>query len=216
MLPKRIIIFGATGGTGRELVQQALDRGHQVTAFVRDLARLPIHHDRLRLIQGDVLKPDTLPPALIGQDAVLCVLGHKPFVSDPVCSEGTHHVLNEMARQGVPTIVVETALGVGDSFGRSGLFQKFLFRTLLRSYYADKEIQERHIRNSNQTWPGLNWTIVRPGRLTNGPATDLLRASTDVRFRGFDSPSVSRADVARFMLDQVDLPTFLHQCPTLY
>ncbi len=211
MPSQRIVIFGATGGTGQALVQQALDRGHTVTAFVRDPARLVMQHDRLHLVPGDVLKPDTLPPALSGQDAVLCALGHKPFVSDPVCSVGTKNVLGEMTRQGVKTIVVETALGVGDSFERSGLFQKFLFRTVLRSYYADKEIQEQRVRESR-----ADWIIVRPAQLTNGPATNSLRASTTVSFRGFDSPSVSRADVARFMLDQLDHPTFLHQCPTLY
>lgn len=211
MPPQRIIIFGSTGGTGRELVQQALDRGHTVTAFVRDPARLSIRHDRLLLAQGDVLRPRTLPDAVRGQDGVLCALGRKPFASEPVCSVGTRNILDEMAQQGVQSVVIETSVGVGDSFARCGGFQKFLFRTLLRSYFKDKERQEQYVRASS-----LNWTIVRPVVLTNGPATDALRASTTVQFRGFDSPSVSRADVARFMLDQLDHPTFLRQCPTLY
>ena len=211
MIPQHIIIFGATGGTGRALLQQALDRGHRVTAFVRDPARLSRQHARLTVAIGDVLQPDTLPPALQGQDAVLCALGRNPFVNEPVCSAGTRNVLNEMTRQGIRPIIVETAMGVSDSFQQSGLFQKFLFQTLLRSYYADKKIQERYVRESN-----LDWTIVRPVRLTNGPLTDTLQASTTVQFQGFDAPSVSRADVARFMLDQLDTPTFRHQCPILY
>lgn len=211
MPSKRIVIFGATGGTGRALVQQALDRGHTVTAFVRNPARLLLRHDRLQLVRGDVMRPETLPDSLRNQDAVLCALGRNPFVSDPVCSVGTKNVLDEMARQGVRLIVVESSVGVGDSFARCGGFQKFLFSTLLRSYFADKAIQEQHVRDS-----ALDWTIVRPVVLTNGPATNSLRASTDVSFRGFDSPSVSRADVARFMLDQLDQPAFLHQSPILY
>lgn len=209
---KRTVIFGATGGTGQALVQQALDQGHFVTAFVRDPARLLIRHERLHLITGDVLNPDTLPNALQNQDAVLCALGRNPFVNDPVCSVGTRNILSEMARQGIRRIIVESSVGVGDSFARCGGFQKFLFQTLLRAYFADKAIQEQHIQADNQA----NWTIVRPVALTNGPATDALRASTTVQFRGFDAPSVSRADVARFMLDQLDQPTFLRQCPTLY
>ena len=211
MSTQHIIIFGATGGTGRELVRQALDRGHRVTAFVRDPARLPIRHDQLLLVRGDVLQPDTIPPALAGQDAVLCALGRKPFISEPVCSVGTKNVLTEMARQGVRPIVVETSVGVGDSFARCGLFQKFLFRTVLRSYFADKALQEQYVRDSD-----LDWTIVRPVALTNGPATDSLRASMDVQFRGMAAPSVSRADVARFMLDRLERPAFVHQCPILY
>jgi putative NADH-flavin reductase len=212
----RIVIFGATGGTGQALIQQALDRGHLVTAFVRDPARLPLCHERLHLIIGDVLNPDTLPNALRNQDAVLCALGRKPFVHDPVCSVGTKNILNEMARQGVGRIIVESSVGVGDSFARCGGFQKFLFQTLLRSYFADKAIQEQYVQASNQAWSDFNWTIVCPVALTNGPATNALRASTTVQFRGFDAPSISRADVARFMLDQLDHATFLRQCPTLY
>ena len=211
MPAKRIVIFGATGGTGQALIRQALDWGHIVTAFVRDPARLPIRHDRLHLVQGDVLRPETLPEALRNQHAVLCALGRKPFANVPVCSVGTKHVLDEMTRQGVGTIVVESSVGVGDSFAQCGGLQKFLFSTLLRSYFADKAIQEQHVRASQ-----LDWTIVRPVALTNGPATESLRASADVCFRGFDSPSVSRADVARFMLDQLDQPAFRYQCPILY
>ena len=211
MSAKSVVVFGATGGTDRALVQQALDRGHEVTVFVRDSSRLPIRHERLRLVQGDVLRPATLPDALQNQEAVLCALGRKPFVSEPVCSEGTRNMLDEMARQGVGTVVVESSVGVGDSLSQCSGFQKFLFRTLLRSYFADKAMQEKYVRES-----GLDWTIVRPVQLTNGPATDALRASNTVQFRGFESPSISRADVARFMLDQLDHPTFLRQCPILY
>ena len=211
MLAKRIVVFGATGGTGRALVQQALDRGHQVTAFVRDPNRLPLQHARLQKIQGDVLEPQTLPAALLGQDAVLCALGRRPFVSEPVCSLGTKNITEAMAQQSVRSILVETSVGVGDSLAQCSGFQKFLFRTLLRSYFEDKALQEEHIRHS-----AFDWTIVRPVALTNGPATDSLRADPNAQFHGFQAPSVSRADVARFMLDQLDHPSFLRQCPILY
>lgn len=212
MSVKRIVVFGATGGTGRALVEHALDRGHRVTAFVRDPDRLPLlHHARLQKIQGDVLKPQTLPSALLGQEAVLCALGRRPFVNDPVCSLGTKHIMEAMAQQSIRSIVVETSVGVGESLAQCSGFQKFLFRTVLRSYFADKALQEEYVRQS-----AFDWTIVRPVALTNGPATDSLRADPGVQFHGFQAPSVSRADVACFMLDQLDHPTFLRQCPILY
>ena len=211
MSAKRIVVFGATGGTGRALVQQALDRGHFVTASVRDESRLPIRHERLRLVQGDVLRPETLPSAMQNQEAVLCALGRKPFVSQPVCSAGTKNILDEMARQGVRTVIVETSVGVGNSLSQCSGLQKFLFSTLLRSYFADKAIQEKYVQEST-----LDWTIVRPVQLTDGTAADAPRSSTTVQFRGFEAPSVSRTDVARFMLDQLDHPTCLRQCPILY
>ena len=211
MLAKRIVVFGATGGTGRALVQQALDRGHRVTAFVRDPSRLPFRHARLQKIEGDVLQPNTLPAALLGQDAVLCALGRRPFVSDPVCSLGTKNILDAMAQQSIRPIIVETAVGVGESIAQCSGFQKFLFRTILRSYFVDKALQEQYVRGGS-----LDWIIVRPVALTNGPATDSLRADPDAQFYGFQGPSISRQDVARFMLDQLDHPTFLRQCPILY
>lgn len=211
MAIRHIVVFGATGGTGLALTEQALQRNYQVTAFVRDPARLPVQHDRLRIVQGDVLKPDTLAAALQGQDAVLCALGRKPFVNEPVCSAGTNHVLQEMARQGVRRIVVETAIGVGESINQCGTLQKFLFRTLLRSYFADKALQEQYVQES-----AADWTIVRPVGLTNGPATTSARASLDAAFTGFAMPSVSRKDVARLMLDQLETTSFRHQAPVLY
>lgn len=211
MSAKRVVVFGATGGTGRALVQQALERGHRVTAFVRDPDRLPLQHARLQKIVGDVLQPHTLTAALLGQDAVLCALGRKTFVSEPVCSLGTKNIMDVMAEQSIRSIIVETSVGVGKSLAQCSGFQKFLFRTVLRSYFVDKALQERYVRNS-----ALDWTIVRPVALTNGPATDSLRADPDIQFHGFLGPSVSRADVARFMLDQLDQPSFLRQCPILY
>ncbi len=211
MATPKIVIFGATGGTGLALTDQALQRGYLVTAFVRDPARLPIQHDRLRVVQGDVLKPDTLTAAIHGQDVVLCALGRKPFVSKPVCSAGTKHILDEMTRQGIRRILVETAIGVGDDIKRCSGLQKLFFRTFLRTYFADKLLQEAYVKESQ-----TDWTIFRPVGLTNGPGTLWARASLDVTFSGFAMPTISRTDVARLMLDQLENSMFVHQSPVLY
>ncbi len=134
MSAKRVVVFGATGGTGRALVQQALERGHRVTAFVRDPDRLPLQHARLQKIVGDVLQPHTLTAALLGQDAVLCALGRKTFVSEPVCSLGTKNIMDVMAEQSIRSIIVETSVGVGKSLAQCSGFQKFLFRTVFFTF----------------------------------------------------------------------------------
>src|SRR5688500_16845597 len=112
----RVLIVGATGGTGRELVSQALEQGHRVTAFVRSLDRLRLRHERLTLAQGDVLNPAAVEHAVPGQNAVLCALGHKRwFYPNRILSRGTEHLVRAMEKYRVRRLVCETALGIGDS-----------------------------------------------------------------------------------------------------
>ncbi|MCA1657963.1 MAG: NAD(P)H-binding protein [Verrucomicrobiaceae bacterium] len=120
--PMRVLVLGATGGTGRELVQQALAQRHQVTAFVRDPARLQIEHANLRVAKGDVLDYATVESAMRGQDAVLSALGHRRFFyPNRIQSEGMRNVLRAMKTCDVPRLICETALGIGNSVGRLGL-----------------------------------------------------------------------------------------------
>ena len=157
--------MGATGGTGRQLVAQALERGHEVTALVRDRSRLPIEHPQLRVVQGDVLDYASVEGAVRSQEAVISALGHKRFFSPTrILSEGTRNLLRAMETQGIPRLVCETALGIGDSAGRMGLYYTlFVIPLILPFYFWDKTRQERLIAASN-----VEWVIVRPGVLTNG------------------------------------------------
>jgi len=168
----RVLVIGATGGSGRQLVAQALERGYHVTALVRNPARLPARSAGLSVVVGDVLDPPSVVAAVKGQDAVLSALGHKRwFYPNRILSEGTRTILAAMAGQGVRRFICETALGIGGAWWRMGLSYTLLVRPfVLPFYFSDKVRQEALIRAS-----GLDWTIVRPGVLTNGPRLGTYR-----------------------------------------
>ena len=122
----RVLVIGATGGTGRELVRQALEQGHQVTAFVRKPAKLKIEHPNLRVAQGNVRDYASVESAMRGQNAVLCALGHKRFFYPTrMLSEGTRNILRAMKACDVPRLICESSLGVGNSVGRLGIAGTF-------------------------------------------------------------------------------------------
>jgi uncharacterized protein YbjT (DUF2867 family) len=197
--PTRILVVGATGGTGRELVAQALERGLVVTALVRDPSRLPVADERLSVVRGDVLDPASLEAAMRGQEAVLCALGHRRYFHPTrILSRGTRNILRAMEAHGVRRIVVETSLGIGDGAGRMGLYYTLLVIPLvLPFYFRDKARQERIIAESRS-----EWIIVRPGALTNDRARGRVRHGLGVG-SFIRTVRISRADVAGFMLDQL-------------
>lgn len=196
--------MGATGGTGRQLLGQALERGYEVTAFVRDPSRLSIAHPQLTVVRGDVLDRDSVETAMRGQDAVLSALGHKRFFYPTrILSEGTRNILRAMESQGVRHLVCETAMGIGDSAGRMGLYYTlFVIPVILPFYFWDKTRQEREIAGSN-----LEWVIVRPGMLTNGAKRSQYRHGRRVGSFLW-TVRISRADVADFMLNQLESDTY--------
>ncbi|MBI3450113.1 MAG: SDR family oxidoreductase [Acidobacteria bacterium] len=207
--PARILIVGATGGTGRQLVSLALERGHDVTALVRDPSRLPVEHPSLRVIRGDVLDPRAVEEAVRGQDAVVSALGHHRYYSPGgVLSSGTRNILRSMESHGVRRFVCETSLGIGDSAGRLGLFYTFfIIPAILPVYFLDKARQERIVARSR-----VDWVLVRPAVLTNGVGRGRWRAGA--RAGGFLLPArISRADVAAFMLDQLASEAYLGSAP---
>jgi putative NADH-flavin reductase len=207
--PTRILVVGATGGTGRRLVEQALERGLVVTALARDPGRLRLEHPRLTVLQGDVLDPASLEAATRGQDAVLSALGHKRyFYPNRILSEGTRNLLQAMEKQGVRRFVCETSLGIGDSAGRMGLYYTFFVIPLvLPFYFWDKTRQEQIIAGS-----AADWTIVRPGALKDGGRRGRLRHGDRVG-SFIRTVAVTRADVADFMLDQLGSGDYLRAAP---
>lgn len=207
--PTRVLIVGATGGTGRQLVAQALERGLTVTALVRNPSMLRVDHPRLTVVQGDVLDMTSLEAAMHGQEAVLSALGHKRyFYPTRILSEGTGNILRAMETHRVRRLVCETSLGIGDSAGRMGLYYTlFVLPLILPFYFWDKTRQERVIAGST-----VDWVIVRPAALTNGTKRGRLRHGSRVGSLIW-TVRVSRADVAAFMLDQLASNTYLQAAP---
>ena len=205
----KLFVIGATGGTGRELVKQALERGHQVTAFVRTPARLRLAHERLTVVRGDVLDRSSVEAAVRGHDAVLSALGHKRwFYPTRILSAGTANILGAMEACGVRRFVCETSLGLGESCGRMGLYYTlFVIPVILPLYYWDKRRQERLIRASR-----LDWVIVRPGVLTNGRRRGVYEHGPKVG-HWLWTVRISRADAADFMLSQMTSDRYLRSAP---
>lgn len=207
----KVIIFGATGGTGRELVSQALEQGHLVTAFVRNPAKLGQQHDNLQAIKGDVLDYESVEQAIGGQDAVMCLLGMpSPFDKSRIREKGTANIVRAMQETGVKRLICQSSLGVGASRDILPFQYKYLILpTLLRKPMADHAVQETCIKNST-----LDWTIIRPATLTDG------ERSGDY-WHGFQpggkklTIKIPRADVAEFSLKQLANNRYLHESPVI-
>lgn len=206
----RVLVFGATGGTGRELVSQALERGHEVAAFVRTPSKLTLADPRLRLVRGSVDDAPAVRGAVPGNDAVLTALGTRTLGPTTLLSEALRVFLETMEAHGVRRILWQSSLGVGDTCGRLGpLYNWLLVPVFLRQIFADKERQEAILKASR-----LDWTIVQPATLTNGPRTGSYRAGPDA-FTGRLFPRISRADVAHFMLEALEGSRWVRQAVPL-
>ena len=212
-MPK-VLIIGASRGIGLETVKAALGGGHKVRALSRSAADIPIENADLETLSGNALDSDTIRNALEGVDVAIQTLGVDIFlraIIEPTTlfSRSTRILVDAMKAAGVDRIIAVTGLGAGDSRGHGGiLYDGIAFPLLLKRVYDDKDVQEWIIRSS-----GLNWTIVRPGLLTSGPATGryrVLRVPQEWRFG-----VISRADVADFLVRQVDDRTLIGATPLL-
>ena len=204
----QIAVFGATGGTGQQVVQQVLAAGHSVTALVRDPSRLAAQDERLTVVEGDVLDRAKVDETVSGADAVIVSLGNTSNNPDYIVSRGTEVIVDSMTAAGKPMrLIVVSSLGVGESRDQVPFAFKMLMNTVLKKAMDDKERQEALVKAS-----GFDWIIVRPGGLTNGPATGSYKAGVDVKLT---AGQVSRADVAAFVLLQLDDDTYLHQAPAI-
>jgi uncharacterized protein YbjT (DUF2867 family) len=204
----KILVLGATGGTGRLIVSDAVAKGNSVVALVRSAARANL--PGAELIEGDATSEITLGRALDGCDAVVSALGTgMGFRKVSLLTEATRALVPAMTRIGVRRLVCVSALGVGDSRGHGGFVFDRLFQPLLLSQaYKDKNRQEAAIRASS-----LDWVIVRPGMLTDDPAQGRVRAVIDLA--GINGGKIARADVARFVVDQLTTDTWLRRTPVL-
>ncbi|MBI4427534.1 MAG: SDR family oxidoreductase [Ignavibacteriales bacterium] len=206
-----LLIIGATGGTGRELVKQALEQGHNVTALVRKPEKLRLQHTNLAITIGNVLDQASLVRVVERKDAVLSALGHKQwFIKTTILSEGTKNIISAMEKHGIRRFICETTLGIGDTRGRMGLYYSlFVIPVITYFYFKDKEKQERLIKDST-----LDWTIVRPGQLTNGRKRGVYRHGANIGSR-IITVHISRADVADFMLKQLADRSYIRKTPAV-
>jgi uncharacterized protein YbjT (DUF2867 family) len=207
--PPKILVLGATGGTGRAVVSQALARGYDVTVLARSEKAGDLKGNQL--VIGDARDEATLRRALEGREAVVSALGTpaSPFREVTLLSTATRALVNAMKLERVSRLVCITGIGAGDSRGHGGfLFDNLVYPLVLSKVYADKNRQEDVVRGS-----GLDWVLVRPSVLNDKPKHDNVRALTDLsRFHG---GTISRGDVASFVLDQVRGDAWLHQAPLI-
>jgi putative NADH-flavin reductase len=202
MVGRKLVIFGATGGTGRQIVAQALQQGHEVTAFVRSPGKLPAG-ERLHVVTGDVTADvDAIARAVSDQDAAISALGRgNSLKSENLISRSMRTLVPAMEKQGVRRLIVVSAFGVGETRRDATWLQRMMVRLMLRDLYADKAAADEYLRSS-----ALDWTLVEPTMLTNGPLTGTYRAGERLKMRGL--PRISRADVAHFVLAQLDDVTY--------
>ncbi len=214
----KLTIFAATGGIGRQLLEQAVDAGHDVTAVVRNPKNLS---RQVRTVTADMAAPDpaVLESAVGGADAVLSGLGPRSNAEAGIATQGTRAIVQAMQATGVRRIVVVSAgpIGTVPSPGRpnppkhdpgDGIFMRYLFshvaHVMFRKHYADLALMEDLLRDSS-----LDWTVIRPQRLTDKPLTRTYRTAYGQNLRG--GWMVPRADVANYMLRVLEQPETIKQ-----
>ncbi len=208
-----LLIIGASKGIGLETVKAGLAAGHTIRAFARSAASIPITDAKLHKIPGDALARADLDTALVGADVVIQSLGvasaQELIFGTTLFSKSTRILVDAMTAAGPKRLIAVTGAGAGNSRGRIGfLYDNLLFPLMLQRVYSDKDIAEDIITHS-----GFDWTIARPGGLTNGAATGRYKVLPDMKdWRG---GFISRADVADFLIKQVTAPTMIGKTPVL-
>jgi putative NADH-flavin reductase len=194
-----ILVIGANGGIGRQTVDIALGAGHRVTALVRNPANLTLTHANLEIVQGDIRIPETFEKYLENKDAVISALGESMDKPTTLYSDGNRNLLREMKKMNVKRAFFISASAIEVSpvqpfFIR--LVTKFIVQKLFGHGYADQRIMEKLIKESD-----INWTIMRPPRLTDKPVTGHYRVAINTFLK--NCLSISRADVAHFMINNI-------------
>lgn len=193
----KMLILGATGPTGRLVLDCTLKAGDAVTVLARRPEALDDLKGKIALVVGDATSQDDVAKAMKGQEAVIATLGTgKSLRANELFTRAAEAVVRAAKQHGVSRLVWLSSFGVGDTIRDATLVQKWMYRTLLRDIYRNKEASEQIIRKSD-----LDWTIVYPTNLTNGPAKGTYRVDDRIRMKGF--PSISRADVADFICKAV-------------
>ncbi|MFO7538462.1 MAG: SDR family oxidoreductase [Chloroflexota bacterium] len=206
----KVTIFGATGGTGQKLVQQALADGHAVTVYVRNPAKLRQQDAQLTVIQGEMHEPEKIEQAISGADAVISALGPTSNTPERPLTSGMNHIVAAMKKTGVRRLIAATGAGVADPNDKPQLIGRLFglaLRLFARHVLADSRGMVAAIRGSD-----LDWTLARAPRLHDKPGTGQLKVGYAGQGPG---TQLARADFARFMLDQVSSDKWLQKAPML-
>ncbi len=206
----KIVVFGASGGTGIEIVKQALDAGHEVTAFVRNPAKVGIQNPKLKLVTGDVIDPAAVEEAVAGQEAVISALGPTRPPIPGMMETAAKNIVATMQKAGIRRLISTTGAGVRDPQDQPKLIDhvmKGLLTLLAGEVLRDSAANVEIIRASS-----LDWTVVRYPRLLDGPRTGRYR----VGYIGKNSGSqLSRADGADFVLKELSAGKYIRQMPVI-
>jgi putative NADH-flavin reductase len=206
----RLIIFGASGQTGRSLLQQALEQNHSVTGFVRQPGKVVNADSRIRIVEGNVQDYAAVSAAVPNHDAVVSALGvGTPLQHDQAVIEGVRNIIRAMQEHGIRRLIYLSFIGVPESRSSVGVVLRYIAPIPLRHEIADHEAKEALIKAS-----GLDWTIVRPPKLTGGPRTARYRSGENIT-TWKPLPLLSRADVAHFILQELAAPVYLGRAPRL-
>lgn len=205
---KNIAVMGAAGATGRLVVEQGLAKGYRITAFDLPWKAFDLHDARLRVVRGDCRDLPDVEAALKEHSAVISVIGPPLDEHGRDLVQATENLIQAMHGHGVKRLVAVSALGVGETRQHMGfLYNLLLTPALVEGFVEAKQEQERLVMSSD-----LDWTIVRPGRLTDGPLVGTYHHGHGMEIPSPD-PTVSRADLAHFLLRQIEDRTYLHQTP---
>jgi uncharacterized protein YbjT (DUF2867 family) len=203
----KILVIGATGGTGRLIVRRLLDRGDSVRALARKPADITERHERLEVVQGDARDAASVDRAVQGVDAVVAAFGPRSLKKTDVQETLARNLTTAMRAHGVKRLVNLSAWGAGDSADKSGLLFAIFRDTVLRHVYADKNRGEAILLD-----PAFDYVNVRPGRLLDAPARGRVKASLDgVGIK----KELTRDDLAAFMVDQVHSDVWLKKSPLI-
>ena len=207
----RVLIVGASKGIGLETSRQALDAGHNVRALARSATAIAVSNPSLDKIRGDALKSEVVEAALVGMDVVIQTLGvglGDLFRPVHLFSDATRVLIAAMRSQGVKRLICVTGFGAGDSRASISCLQRLPFQIVFGRAYDDKSLQEKLIKESE-----LDWTIARPGVLTSGPRTGRYRILAEAS--QWRNGIISRADVAEFLVRQVEDQAYIRKIPVL-
>ncbi len=195
----KLIVFGATGGTGKQVMEQALEAGHEVTVIVRRPDAITIRHERLKIVQGDVLKPSEFKHTLAGQDVVISSLGVANREPTTVYSQGVANIMDAMWAANVRRIICVSASGLDPGPLWQCVIAKPLLNFAFKYGYADMRLMEAKVRESH-----LDWTIVRPPRLTDETRTGKYQIALNKHLSS--GWKISRADLADYIVRHMDDP----------
>ena len=208
----KLVLFGASGKTGTLLIQQALTAGHEVTAYVRRPESITLENKNLKVVVGELSDTNKITSAIAGTDACISTLGGNSLKNHATeFMTGIQHIIAAMEKEKVSRFIYMSSVGAGESKYLMAQPVRFLIVNLmLRIPLADHTVNEQRIASSK-----LNWTIVRPGGLTDEPATAEIKHGSDkVMIKG--NPSISRANVASFILKQLTDTTYTNKAVWLY